>query len=197
MVELLTAFLFLIDYLKVVNSGLGFPTLIMYILATSLVILTFLIDLKHKIIPDKINYTVTILALITAFSLPESVGKESHVAGLLNSLSGLIISVILLASFALIGKKLFKKEILGWGDVKYLGAVGACFGLIPAAWFFTLFVGSIIGLIYGFILVLFRGKNIYSEVPFGPFLAIGTYLWILCGPELTEGYFTLISSFTF
>ncbi|HBM16723.1 MAG TPA: prepilin peptidase [Lentisphaeria bacterium] len=197
MVELITAVFFLIDYLRVVNSEQSFPTLIIYLLATSLVILTFLIDIKHKIIPDKINYTIIVLALITAFSLPESVGRNSHISGLENSLLGFIVSVLLLGSFSFIGKKLFRKDILGWGDVKYLGAVGACFGLIPAVWFFTLFIGAIFGLIFGVALILFRGKNIYSELPFGPFLAIGTYLWILCGPELTEGYFSIISSFAF
>ena len=194
LVEILTGCLFAIAYQRVVELNLGLPALIMYVLASSLAILAFIIDIKHRIIPDKINYAVMILALITAFAFPESVGKTSHLAGLINSILGLVVSIVLLGLFAFAGKKVFKKDVMGWGDVKYLGAIGACFGLIPAVWFFTLFIGSIVGMILGFCLMLFAKKSIFAELPFGPFLAIGTYTWILFGPELTEGYFTLISS---
>jgi len=167
----------------------------MYLLATSLAIFAFIIDIKHRIIPDKITYAVMLLALMTAFAFPESVGKSSHLSGLLNSFIGMTVSIIILGVFSIVGKKVFRKDVMGWGDVKYLGAIGACFGMIPAVWFFTLFIGSIVGMIMGFGLMLFAKKSIFAEVPFGPFLAIGTYTWILCGPELVNSYFIMIGSF--
>ncbi len=194
LVELLTGLLFVIDYQRVVFLGFGIEAFIPYIVATSIFILTFFIDIKYRIIPNKITYTVIIFSLFFSFLCPASVNRISRFDGLLNSFLGMAISVLLLSIFAVAGKKILKKDALGWGDVKFIGAVGACFGFIPAVWFFTLFVGSVLGVLFGAGLVLFRKKGLLSEIPFGPFLAIGGYTWILFGQELTNGYFALIRS---
>lgn len=191
-VEILTACLFVIDYQRIIILNLDFSTFIMYLLATSLFILTFLIDFKHRIIPNKITYFVIIFALLFSLAFPESVGKTKHIDGFLNSISGMALSVFLFSAFAIIGKRILGKDALGWGDVKFIGAVGACFGLIPAVWFFTMFIGSILGVTFGMGLVIFGRKNLLTEIPFGPFLAIGGYTWILFGQELTDGYFSIM-----
>lgn len=193
-VEILTAILFVIDYQRVILLGAGFSVFVPFLIATSLFILTFFIDMKHRIIPDKITYFVIIFSLLFSFFFPESVNKTTRLDGFLNSFSGMAVPIFLLSIFAIVGKKIFKKDALGWGDVKFMGAVGACFGLMPPVWFFTLFVGSMIAVFFSAVLVLFRKKSVLAEIPFGPFLAIGGYTWILLGPELTRGYFALVNS---
>ncbi|MEI6054780.1 MAG: prepilin peptidase [Lentisphaerota bacterium] len=197
LVEILAAVLFVVDYQRVILLGAGFSVFIPYLIATSLFILTFFIDIKHRIIPDKITYFVIVFSLLFSFFFPESVNKTTRLDGLINSFSGMAVSIFLLSIFAIVGKKIFKKEALGWGDVKFMGAVGACFGLMPPVWFFTLFVGSILGVFFGACLILFRKKGVLAEIPFGPFLAIGGYVWILFGPELTNGYFALVRFIVF
>lgn len=193
-VEVLTAVLFLLDFQRVVFLGGGFSIFVPFIIATSLFILTFFIDIKHKIIPNKITYFVILFSLLFSFFFPESVNRTTRLGGLLNSFSGMAVNILLLGIFAIIGKKIFKKDALGWGDVKFMGGVGACFGLMSGAWFFTLFAGSILGVFCGAGMILFRKKGLLAEIPFGPFLAIGGYIWILFGTELINGYFTLIQT---
>lgn len=191
-IELLTAILFEIDYLRVVDMKLPLPMLLSYFVATSLFIICAFTDIRHKIIPNKVTYFVIIFSLIMAFIFPGYTGKDGRLAGFLNSFLGLIAGGGIFALFSFAGRKIFKKEVLGFGDVKFLAAVGACFGLVPAVWFFVIFIGSFIGLIFGLFLVLMGKKRFGSEIPFGPFLAIGGYLWILLGPELIDFYFKTV-----
>ena len=87
----------------------------------------------------------------------------------------------------IVGKKIFKKDALGWGDVKYIAAIAAVLG--PSAAFFTLLIGSILGSVIGLTLVALKKSGLKSGIPFGPPLAIATFIWMLCGSELMQAYF--------
>ena len=116
-------------------------------------------------------------------------GKGNSWESLTNSLLGIVVAGGLFAIVAIVGKLLFGKEVLGAGDIKFIAAVGACFGLYPPAWFFVIFVGSVIGTIMGLVLMLLGKGKWFTPLPFGPFLAIAGYLWILCGMETLNHYF--------
>ena len=80
---------------------------------------------------------------------------------------------------------------MGFGDVKLLGAIGAFFG--PVAVLFTVIVSSFVGAFAGGILIL-RGRaklGGFTAVPYGPFLAIGTVVWMLWGPRIVNWYLHL------
>ena len=88
----------------------------------------------------------------------------------------------------LIFTKILKKDAMGFGDVKLLGAVGAFFG--PWAVIFTIVVSSIFGSFVG-LLMIARGKARLggcTAVPYGPFLALGTLAWMYWGPTLVSWY---------
>ena len=193
-IELLTAILFVIDYLRIVDTGLPLPMLLSYFVATSLFIICSFTDINHKIIPNKVTYFVIVFSLAMAFIFPGYTGKGGSFSGLLNSFLGFAAGGGTLALFSFAGSKVFKKEVLGFGDVKFVAAVGACFGLIPAVWFFVIFMGSFIGLLFGLLLIFTGKKRFDSEIQFGPFLAIAGYLWILLGPELIDFYFKTVLS---
>lgn len=192
-VELLTAVLFEIDYLRIVDMGLPLPMLVSYFTATSLFIICSFTDIKHKIIPNKVTYFVIIFSLAMAFVFPGYTGKDGRFSGFLNSFFGFVAGGGSLALVSFAGSRIFKKEVLGFGDVKFIAAVGACFGLIPSVWFFAIFVGSFLGLIFGLILIFTGEKHFGSEIQFGPFLAIAGYLWILLGPEMVDFYFKIVT----
>ena len=91
--------------------------------------------------------------------------------------------------------KAFKKDAMGFGDVKLLGAVGAFFG--PVAVLFTVVVSSFVGACAGLVLIL-RGKaklGGMTAVPYGPFLALGALTWMFWGPRIV-GWYLHLHAFT-
>ena len=79
------------------------------------------------------------------------------------------------------------REAMGFGDVKFLACIGAFLGWKGVI--FSLFAGSVVGALIGVAtLMVTRGRS-GGRIPFGPYLALGAFLWMLCGPELLAFYF--------
>ncbi len=78
---------------------------------------------------------------------------------------------------------------MGLGDVKLAFFMGLFLGFpkILVALFFAFLIGAIIGV--G--LILARRKTLKSEVPFGPFLVIGTFIALFAGEEIIQWYLGL------
>ena len=78
---------------------------------------------------------------------------------------------------------------MGVGDIKLAFLMGLFLGSdkILAALFLAFFIGAIIGL--G--LIVFRKKTLKSEIPFGPFLVIGTFLTLFWGDKMISWYLNL------
>jgi len=73
----------------------------------------------------------------------------------------------------------FPREAMGWGDVKFLGAIGAFVGWKGVI--FSIMWGSIIGGLVGMIMIITGRRGWGSQLPFGPYLAMGTVLWLFGG----------------
>ena len=75
---------------------------------------------------------------------------------------------------------------MGYGDVKFVAMIGAFLGWQAAV--YTLFAASIIGAIVG-LFQKFVAKEEWSRpLPFGPYLALGAFLWIFTGPAIWVWY---------
>jgi leader peptidase (prepilin peptidase)/N-methyltransferase len=134
-VELLTGLLFVACWLRLSPGGTFSPGLVVcgWIFLSCLVAATF-IDLDHMIIPDVFTLGLGVLGVLLSFAVPALHGQHtdfflgdslrSGVASLLGLLvgSGLVLWIALLAEAAL------KKEAMGFGDVKFVGAIGAFCG---------------------------------------------------------------------
>lgn len=172
LVELLNGFLYLFTYLK-----FGFSLeMVGYLILISLLIAISFIDLKYRIIPNKLSYFGIIIGLI--FSI-----FSSHIT-FISSFLGIFIPAGLLLILALIYKK-----GMGIGDVKLVGMIGAFTGykIVLSG----IFLGSVIGLIFFTPLILSKRIDRKTKIPFGPFISTGSIIMIFYGETLLDWYLNL------
>jgi leader peptidase (prepilin peptidase)/N-methyltransferase len=79
---------------------------------------------------------------------------------------------------------------MGFGDVKFMAAIGAFLGW--KATLFSVFVSSVTGGVVGLVLMALGKKDLQSRIPYGPYIALGALLWILAGHEIVSWYKDLI-----
>jgi leader peptidase (prepilin peptidase)/N-methyltransferase len=82
------------------------------------------------------------------------------------------------------------REAMGFGDVKFMAAIGAFLGW--QAVIFSLTVSSIIGSIVGITLIVAGKREWSSRLPYGPYISIAATIWIFGGPQLVKMFFHLI-----
>lgn len=205
-VELLTGMIFLLFWHKTIICFLPVSMFLVYIAIIMLVVTTIYIDAEHRIIPNEMTYSVMICGLILSVAFPENwelymrlannvfhqnIDFNNRVFSFAMSFSGLAFGIIFFLVFSIAGRIIFKRDALGLGDVKYLGAVGACLGI--GSCFFTVLIGSLLGSFAGLLMIfLGKRKRLRSAIPFGPYLAAGTVIWELAGRQLLDFYFALI-----
>ncbi len=190
MVELITAILFSLIWFKVFMHHQPIEMIIPYFIVLAFTVTTSFIDYDCRIIPNETTYSVAILGLIFSTIFPIIHGQTLWYQGLCFSFAGLLIGGGCLLIFSLLGKWIFKKDALGLGDVKYIAAIGACLGW--QACFATVLFGSILGSIIGLGMILCKGKENGRYIPFGPFLAIGTIIWMIYGKNLFLLYYQFL-----
>ncbi|MCM8778587.1 MAG: prepilin peptidase [Candidatus Omnitrophica bacterium] len=181
-VELLTAGLFLFLYLK---YELSVKFFIYSLLFSNLIIATF-IDFKFQIIPDVISVSGMFLGLLLSFVFPTIHGVSSHKLAVMDSLSGLLLGGGMIWLTGVLGKLIFKKEAMGFGDVKLMAMLGAFLGWKKII--FTFFLAPFLGLIFG-IISLIKTKSHY--IPYGPFLSLASFVSLIWGEKiwlLVTGY---------
>lgn len=184
LVEFLTGLIAIYTFLK---FGFTFTAFIYFIFISSLIVVTF-IDLKYQIIPDEISIGGIFLGFFLSFF-------NSNIT-YLSSLKGIILGGAILLIIRGVGNIIFKiknsgisTETMGLGDVKLLAMIGAFLGVEPIL--FILVVSSFIGSIVGIIGVLLKGKK---KIPYGPFLAIASFIYIFWGKEILSIYYKVFFS---
>ncbi len=195
LVELLTALLFLAATIKVIApqalhmQPLPHPHLaiapILWVFVSGLILGTF-VDFEHFIIPDSVTIGGMVVGPVFSALVPALHGREVWWQGLSSSAIGLAAGFGLLYAVGWLGEKAFKKEAMGFGDVKLMGAIGAFLGWQSVL--FTLFAASLLGSLISLTLIAFRHANLQSRLPFGPYLSAGALVWIFWGQAMLEAY---------
>ena len=181
----------------------------------SLLIVAFFIDLDHMIIPDGCTVGGALVGVLLAVVVPALHGfggEEYFVIGSLRSGStaviGMLIGSGLVLWIALVAEAVLRKEAMGFGDVKFLGMIGAFCGWQGAV--FSVFGGAIVGTVWITLAVIwqkFVGKaapvapraetaegeatdlRFGAHIPFGPMLAIAGAIYFLFAAPWVEAYF--------
>jgi len=186
-VETLTGVLFALLLLKVGAEQQPPFTAPLYFTMAMLCVTTAWIDFEHRLIPDATTYPAIVLGLAFSAAFPSAWGVKSHlVSGLLALGSGAAAGGAL-ALFALAGRAIAKREVIGWGDVKFVTAAGVLLGL-PGA-LFAMLAGSLLGTLYGVgCAVRSRRPLARTSIPLGPFLAAGCLAWMFAGEKILRWY---------
>jgi leader peptidase (prepilin peptidase) / N-methyltransferase len=133
-----------------------------------------LIDLEHRIIPNRLTATGMVLALGLGTALDPAGEPERLIAGL--AAGGLL----LLAALAYQGG-------MGMGDVKLAGVMGLFLGAAVAP---ALLLALLSGVLLGALIIARRGSQVgrKTAVPFGPFLALGGIVAVFAGQPMVDWY---------
>ncbi|MBN1823959.1 MAG: prepilin peptidase [Endomicrobiales bacterium] len=147
------------------------PMMPFYLVFTLALVIVSGIDYYHRIIPDVLSYGLIAMGLLTSFVNPELGGSIRE--RVLNSVVGTLAGGGILVAVGFAGEKIMKKEAMGGGDVKLLAGIGAILGWQKVV--MSLFAASLLGSIFGLVLILQKRLERRGYIPFGPFLAVGSY----------------------
>ena len=166
----------------------------------SLMIVGSFIDFDHRLLPDFVTVggmvwgvaTALVFWAIGAFTpyhfhnLPCAQG--TFYVSIVQSICGGALGFALLWLVRFLGSKAFKREAMGLGDVFLLGAVGAVSGC--TAVLFTLVLSSVYGTIAGLGAIALSKARLgkFVEIPFGPYICLGSLTWMFRGPEIVDWY---------
>jgi leader peptidase (prepilin peptidase)/N-methyltransferase len=139
----------------------------------SLLLVVFVIDLKHQLILDVVVYPGMALAVAGAFFWPE--------VGIVSALLGGAVGAALLAVLYLLAR-----GGMGFGDVKLAGLIGLIVGY-PLV-FGSLLLGIVGGGMVAVLLLALRIKGRKEAIPFGPFLAGAALVTLVWGRALWDWY---------
>ena len=146
-----------------------------------LVVLT-VIDLEHKLLPNRIVYPTFVVGwagLVVAALVDGDTARLRSAA----------LGAVVFGGFFFVVAFIYPAG-MGGGDVKlafvlgtfvgYAGGVGA----VLAGMFASFLLGGVIGIIA----IRVSGKGRKTQIPFGPFMAIGSVIAVFLGERIAEGY---------
>ncbi len=146
--------------------------LIKYLVLTPMLLSAFIIDYKFQIIPNRLNLTIFEFGLGFTF-----IEGAVNINALIDMLLGMIAGGGIFLIITLIGGLIAGKEAMGFGDVKFMGALGLYFGL-PSTIMLTI-ISFLISAILSIILIVTKIKKVNEYIPFGPFIVIGCFIMML------------------
>lgn len=175
LVEGMMAVLFVVCY---AHFSLGWALLAACVLCTLLVACSF-VDWEHQMVLDEL----LIAALVCAAALNVFF---SALCPWWDMLLGIAAGAAPLLLIALVGKKIAGRPVMGGGDIKFMGVVGAFLGWQGAL--MSTLLGSIAGGLLCVVLMLARKVGRGQEVPFVPMLATGALLSLFFAQPLMQWY---------
>lgn len=153
------------------------PLLFQRLVFSCAMIVLFVIDLEHRILPDLITLPGIVAGFLFSFFMPP---------GWFDSLIGLVLGG---GSLWLLGEVYFRlrhEEGMGFGDVKMLAMIGAFLGW--KLMLLTLVLSSFVGSAVGIVMIASKRGGLKYALPFGTFLALAAIVAGAAGEELVNWY---------
>ena len=186
LVEMTTGIVFLIVYFKTISQFpfINILELPFYFFIFSLLIVISVYDIRHKVVPDLVAFIFALSGLLWML-LTHSITYFGTLLGFLNLFAGVILFVpfFLLWFFS-------KGRWMGLGDGKLAIGIGFLLGLskgvsaIILGFWIAAGVSLIIIGLQRFVKLKIPFLKMKSEMPFAPFLVIGTLIAFYYSPDL-------------
>ncbi len=161
--------------------------LIKLIILVPMLLLTFFIDFKHRIIPNRLTLTMFEfgLAITFIYGITNVNMAKDYIIGMLTG-AGIFFLITLL------GKVISGKEVMGFGDVKFMGALGLFSGMntIAEITLLTFAISAVCSILIIIYRIIIKSKDEY--IPFGPFLVISTFICMFIPSGYVFDIFLLI-----
>lgn len=184
LVEFLTACFVLASYWYLVwYQGRSLGNFIVWTGLALAIVAAGLIDLRHYIIPDIITKPAMVLAPVACLLVPKMMpaihpGLAWPAHQRLQALAGCLVGMVVGAGFiylvGVLGKVIFGREAMGFGDVKFLGMIGGYLGWQAIVW--TFIIGSILGLVF---VVVGAVRTEKGALPYAPSLGLGAMVFMV------------------
>jgi leader peptidase (prepilin peptidase)/N-methyltransferase len=184
LIELGTALFFVLSFILwpvALNGVLPAVSFIIWLIAGVGLAIMFVYDAKWFLLPDRVNFIVIGLGLVSALLM--IITSPNHLGVLLNVLG----SVAILSGIYFILYILSKGRWIGFGDIK----LGLGLGLLLGDWrlaFIALFLANFIGCLIIIPLMATGKLKRSAHVPFGPLLIAGAIIAKLVGMGIAEFY---------
>ena len=177
LVEAATGALFLAAFLVYGPT----PLMVVRVAFLCALVVLFMIDLEHQILPDAITLPGIVLGF--AASMFFAPGWQASLIGL--AVGGLFPFLVAEAYFRLRGR-----EGMGMGDFKMLAMVGAVLGW-PLVWI-VLILSCVLGIVIGGGALLLTRRGLATRIPFGTFIAVAAVVGVLAGEPVVAVYERLL-----
>lgn len=156
-----------------------YTDLIAYLPFVSVLVVLSFIDLDHKLLPDRIVFPSS-AALIVLFGISAITGPGIGTWGRALAAGAAALGALLVVH-------LISPAGMAFGDVKFSFMLGMALGYLDRGWPRVLagFLGAfILGSVVGVSLMVAGKAGRKTQIPFGPFLALGALIAIFWGDSI-------------
>tara|TARA_B100001123_G_C15292228_1_gene1017874 strand:+ start:38 stop:814 length:777 start_codon:yes stop_codon:yes gene_type:complete len=143
--------------------------IIIYYLFFSALMVIFFIDLKHKIIPNVITYSLMVIGIGLNFLY------MNFQSALIFNVLGLGIGAGIILFIMYVYKKIRGIDGMGFGDVKLFAVLGIWFGWQGCL--IILFLSSFLGSVFGMMGILNNKFSMQKQLPFAPFIVVASAIY--------------------
>lgn len=170
LVELATAVLFLLIFTM---NAFIWQTIFLWVVASCLIVI-FVYDLKFYLIPDVVLFPAIGIAFV--YRLVENFSAAPNYLLAAGLAAGFFLAIYLIS----------KGAWMGFGDVKLALLLGLLLGFPHIL--LALFLAFLLGAIIGVAGMAVKNLGLKSEIPFAPFLILGTGIAFFWGSRLINWY---------
>jgi len=168
LVEIITSLLFMANY---IIFGLSINTAIGIIFCCALIAVSF-IDIEFKIIPN----VIVLPLIVVGLALNIAADPSNWWMPLAFSAGAFVFMLII---------HLISPRGMGMGDVKLSLMAGAFLVRNVVS---GLFLGFLLGSLYGLSLIIIKRKKLKQAIPFGPFISLGSIISLFWGNYILKWY---------